>query len=52
MQPDDTAWLTSLVARSPLLDAGLREHWQRLLEWLPLPARAELAEILLSVEKA
>jgi hypothetical protein len=50
MPADDIAWLKALVARSPLLDATLREHWQRVLEWLPPPARQELADILTSIE--
>ena len=52
MQADEAAWLKALVARSPILDARLREHWLGVLEWLPPAARSELAEILLSVEEA
>jgi hypothetical protein len=49
----DTAWLEALVADSPLLpEAVLRRHWRRVIAWLPLAARDELAEILLSVETA
>jgi hypothetical protein len=47
----DTQWLEALVADSPLLpEAALRQHWRRVIAWLPLAARDELAEIVLSVE--
>jgi hypothetical protein len=50
---DDVAWLDALVAGSPLLpDAALRRHWRKVIAWLPLAAREELAEVLQSVEEA
>jgi hypothetical protein len=50
---DDPDWLEALVARSPLLpDAQLRQHWRRVIAWLPPAARQELAEVLLGVEQA
>jgi hypothetical protein len=49
----DAAWLSALVARSPLLaDEPLREHWEKVIAWLPPAARHELAEILLAAEEA
>ncbi len=51
--PENDAWLRDLVKRSPLLpDAALRRHWQRLVPWLPIAARYELAAILLDVDRA
>jgi hypothetical protein len=51
--PENNAWLTELVERSPLLpDPVLRRHWLRLIPCLPLPARYELAAILLEIEHA
>jgi len=51
--PDDPEWLSSLVARSPLLpDRRLRAHWQRLIPWLPTAAKYELAAALLTAEQA
>jgi hypothetical protein len=51
--PENDAWLRSLVDRSPLLNQReLRQHWSRLISWLPVAARYELAAILLEVEQA
>jgi hypothetical protein len=51
--PEDPAWLAALVARSPLLpEPTLRQHWQRLIPLLPIPARYELAATLLDAERA
>ena len=51
--PEDDAWLGALIERSTLLpDKRLRGHWKRLVPWLPIPARYELAAILLEVEHA
>jgi hypothetical protein len=51
--PQDAAWLSALVARSPLLpEAVLRKHWQEVIDWLPPAARHELADILLAAEEA
>jgi hypothetical protein len=51
--PENDAWLETLVQRSPLLpDPALRRHWQRLVPWLPVAARYELAAILLEIERA
>jgi hypothetical protein len=50
--PEDDAWLKELVGRSRLLpEPMLRHHWQRLIPWLPSPARYELAAILLEFEQ-
>jgi hypothetical protein len=50
-RPESNAWLRDVVDRSPLLpDAALRRHWQRVIPWLPIAARYELAAILLEVE--
>jgi hypothetical protein len=50
--PEDTSWLTALVARSALLpDPQLRAHWQRVVPWLPTAARYELAATLLDAER-
>jgi hypothetical protein len=52
-RPEDPAWLADLVARSPLLpEPALRAHWQRLIAYLPVELRYELAGILLDVEHA
>lgn len=49
--PENDDWLRKVVDRSPLLpDAVLRRHWQRVIPWLPIAARYELAAILLEVE--
>jgi hypothetical protein len=49
--PEDTAWLTTLVERTPLLpDAPLKQHWLRVIPWLPTPARYELAATLREIE--
>jgi hypothetical protein len=49
--PEDTAWLTTLVERSPLLpDAQLKRHWLRVIPWLPTSARYELAATLREIE--
>ena len=51
--PDNDAWLTALVDRSPLLpDAVLRAHWRRVIPWLSAAARYELAAILVDLERA
>jgi hypothetical protein len=51
IQPEDDAWLRGLVDRSPVLpDVVLRRHWRRVIPWLPIAARYELAAILLEVE--
>jgi hypothetical protein len=51
--PENDAWLRLLLDRSPLLiQDELREHWLRLISWLPVAARYELAAILLEVEQA
>jgi hypothetical protein len=53
IQPEDDAWLRGLVDRAPLLpDAVLRRHWRRVIPWLPVAARYELAAVLLEVEHA
>jgi hypothetical protein len=45
--PADTDWLQTLIERSPLLpDTALRAHWIRVLPWLPIAARYELAATL------
>ena len=49
--PDDLAWLSRLVSRSPLLpDASLRRHWRHVLPWLTQDARYTLAALLLEIE--
>jgi hypothetical protein len=49
--PEDPAWLDALVVRSALMpDATFREHWRRLIPWLPTGARYELAATLLDAE--
>jgi hypothetical protein len=49
--PEDPAWLQTLVEGTPLLpDPGLREHWTRVIPWLPIAARYELAATLREVE--
>jgi hypothetical protein len=51
--PEDPAWLSGLVQRSCALpDIGLREHWTRVIPWLPTELRYELAGILMEVELA
>jgi hypothetical protein len=51
IQPENDAWLRALVDRSPMLpDEVLRRHWRRVIPWLPIAARYELAAILLEVE--
>jgi hypothetical protein len=51
--PDDAEWLRALVARSPLLpEATLREHWARVIPFLPTALRYELAGILMEIEVA
>jgi hypothetical protein len=51
--PDDLAWLSGLVGRSPLLaDVQVRQHWLKLLPWLPTQARYTLAAVLLEIEQA
>ena len=53
IKPEDTDWLKSVLDRSPLLpDKRLRAHWRRVIPWLPITARYELAAILLDVEHA
>jgi hypothetical protein len=50
--PENDGWLNELVGRSTLLaEPSLRRHWQRLIPWLPTPARYELAAILLDFEQ-
>ena len=50
--PEDNAWLSELIERSPLLrDAALRRHWRTLIPWLPVAARYELAATLVEVEQ-
>ena len=42
-----------MIDRSPVLaDVRLRRHWRRLVPWLPVSARYELAATLLEVEQA
>ena len=51
--PEDPEWLAALVERSPVLpEAALREHWKKVIPWLPTPLRYELAGILMDVELA
>jgi hypothetical protein len=51
--PENDRWLIDLVVRSPVLpDAALRRHWVRVIPWLPVVARYELAAILLGVDRA
>jgi hypothetical protein len=51
--PQDDAWLRSLIDRSPLLcEHGIRREWRRLVPWMDVAARYELAAILLEVEHA
>jgi hypothetical protein len=51
--PEDPTWLHTLVERTPLLpDAHLRGHWLRVIPWLPVAARYELAATLREVERA
>ena len=51
--PENDAWLADLVQRSPLLpDRVLKRHWRRVIPYLPLQARYELAAILLEIEHA
>ncbi len=51
--PENDVWLQDLVRRSPLVpDRALRRHWQRVVPWLPIAARYELAAILLDIERA
>jgi hypothetical protein len=48
--PEDDLWLGQLVEHSPLLpDAALRRHWRQVIPWLSIPARYELAAILLEI---
>lgn len=50
--PENNAWLRALVDRSPLLpDPLLKRHWKRIVPALPVPARYELAAILVGVER-
>jgi hypothetical protein len=50
--PADPAWLRTLVERTPLLpDTALREHWLRVIPWLPTAARYELAATLRHIEQ-
>jgi hypothetical protein len=50
--PEDDVWLRALVDRSPLLpNAALKRHWKRIVPALPVPARYELAAILVGVER-
>jgi hypothetical protein len=49
--PEDPAWLQTLVQQTPLLpDPGLRAHWIRVIPWLGVAARYELAAALRAVE--
>jgi hypothetical protein len=49
--PEDPAWLAGVVDRSPALpDDALRAHWKRVLPWLPVELRYELAGILMDLE--
>jgi hypothetical protein len=51
-KPDDPAWLSQLVARSPLIpEARLRQHWRRVISFLSAAQRYELAAILLEAEQ-
>jgi hypothetical protein len=51
--PESDAWLERLIEHSPALpEASLRRHWRRLIPWLSLSARYELAAVLLEVEHA
>ena len=51
--PDSDVWLQTLVDNSPLLpDPSIRAHWRRLVPWLPIQARYELAAILLDIDHA
>jgi hypothetical protein len=51
--PEDDRWLQQLVERSPVLpDRALRRHWQRVIPWLPMAARYELAAILLDIDRS
>jgi hypothetical protein len=51
--PEDDAWLSALVERSPVLpDRALRRHWQAVIPWLAPAERYALAAILLDVEHA
>jgi hypothetical protein len=51
--PDNDAWLSRLIDRSPLLpDASLRRHWRRVIPALPVALRYELAAILLDIERS
>ena len=53
VSPEDDPWLRALARRSPLLaDAGLRRHWLKVIPWLPVGARYELAAILLEIDRA
>jgi len=50
--PQDPAWLTALVERTPLLPSErLRQHWIRVIPWLPIAACYELAAALREVEQ-
>ena len=51
--PENDEWLLALLKRSPLLaDPEPRRHWQRVVPWLPVAARYELAAILLDIDRA
>jgi hypothetical protein len=51
--PEDDSWLEDLIARSSLIpDPRLRHHWCRVVHWLPVATRYELAAILLDVEQS
>jgi hypothetical protein len=51
LSPEDPAWLQTLVERTPLLpDPRLRAHWLRVIPWLSVAARYEMAATLRAVE--
>ncbi len=49
--PESDAWLIALIDRSPLVpEASLRRHWRKVIPWLPVALRYELAATLVHIE--
>lgn len=49
--PEDAKYLARLLEKTPLLpERTLRTHWQRILPWLDVAERYELAAILVDIE--
>ncbi|HET6317856.1 MAG TPA: hypothetical protein VFG86_15490 [Chloroflexota bacterium] len=49
--PDDPAWLSAVVRRSLLVPVRERRHWQRVIPYLSIAQRYELASTLLAFER-